>query len=136
MDMNTIGILLIIGAGYFIVGAIIGGKFFMGGDRDKMAEKIESDSLSWLLLHVLSLLSMSTLSYALILLANTFTDSNAVLLAVLGISAFIVGSLVWMHITFKFRLGMTPKEYVHTTEGSWTFPVYSVLTLLGLADVG
>src|SRR5262249_250211 len=105
-------------------------------DTEKMAEVITRLRPYWILGHILFLVAVVIVAVGLGVFTSTVEAENARLLAIVGLVAIGLGSLIWASIVVRFRLSMPPEELVRTTAGAWTFPAFTLLTLGALILYG
>lgn len=131
------GVLLIAGTLIAWLGAALPTwRVYVTADPDVRAKLITERDNYWILSHILFLIGPVTTAIGMGVFTSAIETSVARALAIVGLIAFILGTLVWVHIVLAFRLLMLPEEYVRTTGGAWTFPTYTVLTLGGLILYG
>ncbi len=131
------GTLLIAGSRSFWIGAgLPPRRVYVETDPQKRAQLITNHRSNWVVGHLLLLAGVVIVAVGLGVFTNTVETANARPLAIVGLVAIALGSIVWAYIVVRFRLAMPPEEYVRTTAGAWTFPTYTVLTLGALILYG
>ena len=101
----------------------------MTADPEVRAKLITERDSFWILSHLLFLIGPVATALGLGIFTSTVETANARPLAMVGLAAMVLGTLVWAHIVLAYRLLMLGEEYVRTTGGAWTFPTYTLLTL-------
>jgi hypothetical protein len=137
--MSTIhlaGLLLIAGPLSFFIGGGVTWKVWVQPDMEQMAQVITQLRPAWILGHILFLVGVVTVVIGLGVFTGSIEAANARTLAIVGLVAAVLGSLVWAYIVLAFRLSMSAEELVHTKAGAWTYPAFTVLTLGALVLFG
>jgi hypothetical protein len=125
------GAILVAGALLFLTGAALPTwRAFLEPDPGKRAAIIRDQRTYTILAHVLFSLGALLPPVAFVVLVAKLPLQTGRLLGFLGTGGLALGALAWLVIVY-IRLATPPEEYVTTTAGAWTFPAYSILTLLG-----
>ncbi len=130
------GTLLIAGSLSFWIGAGFVWRVVVQPDPEKAAQFIRNNRSNWVVGHILLLAGVVIVAVGLGVFTSTVETANARPLAIVGLVAIALGSIVWAYIVVRFRLAMPPEEYVRTTAGAWTYPTFSLLTLGALILYG
>ncbi|MCI0711209.1 MAG: hypothetical protein L0154_13710 [Chloroflexi bacterium] len=107
-------------------------RVYATSDPDLREKLINERDNFWIISHLLYIIGAVLTTTGMGIFTSTVEAPDARLLAIAGLAALVLGTLVWVHIVLTFRLLMLSEEYVRTTAGGWTFPTYAVLTLGGL----
>lgn len=135
--MQLAGIFLVAGTLSFWIGAgLPTWRVYATSDPDARAKIITDLRGYWVVAHLLFAAGVVATVAGFGVFTSTLESPNARTLALVGLAAIALGSLVWIYIVVAFRLSMPAEEYVRTTAGGWTFPVYAVLTLGALIVYG
>lgn len=111
-------------------------RVYATSDPDLREKLIKEREAYWIVSHLMFAIGAVMTTTGMGIFTSTVEAPIDRLLAIGGLVAMVLGTLVWVHIVFAFRLLMLGEEYVHTTAGGWTFPTYAVLTLGGLIVYG
>jgi hypothetical protein len=130
------GTLLIAGSLSFWIGAGFTWRVFVQTDPEKAAQLITNLRSSWVVGHILLLAGVVIVAAGLGVFTSAVETAAVRPLAMVGLVAIALGSIVWAYIVVAFRLAMPPEEYVRTTAGAWTYPTFSLLTLGALILYG
>jgi hypothetical protein len=131
------GTLLIAGAICFWLGAgLPPRRVYVETDPQERARLIINHRSNWVVGHILLLAGVLIVAIGLGVFTGTVETANARPLAIVGLVAIALGSIVWAYIVVRFRLAMPPEEYVRTTAEAWTYPTFTLLTLVALILFG
>jgi hypothetical protein len=134
--MQFAGTLLIAGSLTFWIGAGFSWKVWVQPDAEKMAQIITKLRPYWIISHILFVAAVGSVAIGLGVFTSIIEAATARPLAIVGLVAIGLGSIVWAYIVIRFRLSMPPEELVRTTAGAWTFPAFTLLTLGALILYG
>lgn len=131
------GILLVAGTLSFWLGAALPTwRVYVTADPNVRVQLITDLHGYWILSHILFLAGAIATAVGLGVFTSTIEASNARPLALIGLGAIALASVIWAYSVLAFRLSMPPDEFVRTSSGAWTFPTYTLLTLGALILYG
>lgn len=111
-------------------------RVYATSDPDLREKLINDRDSYWIISHIMFLIGAVTTTTGMAIFTSTIEETDVRLLALVALVALVLGTLIWVHIVFAFRLLMSSEEYVRTNAGGWTFPAYAVLTVGGLMVYG
>ncbi len=140
---RTAALLLISGSIVFIAAIMSPPMFnvFSVEDPAQAAAAFQENMVSWRLANGFAAIGALIAAAGIVLLARYITalDNNPQMRvsAYLGATLVFIGALLWLVIQFD-RMTVSPERFVsgEALGGPWLFPLYVIVTLLGLIVIG